>query len=169
MSFVRTARTLGLLATIAVAPTFARADETKIPMSEVPKAVLDTVKAKFPKTEIKQAIKEVEDGKTSYEIETKEGCRAIDVVLKPDGTILAVEKEIAVGDLPKAVAAAIEAKYPKATIGKAEMLLEYEDGKEETEYEVVLTTVDKKEVEVKLTPAGKIVDNEEKDKNEKKN
>ena len=157
MRFVRPVRTLALLATITFVPVFGRADDEKVPLSDVPKAVLDAVKAKFPKTEIKQAIKEVEDGKTSYEIETKEAGRAIDLTLKPDGTILSVEKEVAVADLPKAVTAAIEAKYPRATIGKAELLLEYEDGKEESEYEVAVTTADKQEVEITLTPEGKIV------------
>lgn len=157
MSFVSNARKLALFAAVAVFPAIARADETKIPLSEVPKAVLDAVKAKFPKTEIKQAIKEVEDGKTSYEIETKEGDRSIDINLKPDGTILSFEKELAVGDLPKAVMTAIETMYPKAKIEKAELLTEIEDGKEETVYEVALTTADKKETEVKLSPEGKIV------------
>jgi hypothetical protein len=140
-----------------------RADEEKIPLKDVPKAVIDAVKAKFPKGEIKNAAKEDEDGKTTYEVAVKADGRSIDVALKADGTILEIEKEVAAKDLPKAVAAAVEAKYPKATVKKAEEIIAYKGGKEEKSYEVVVTETGKKDVEVKLSADGKIVKHEEDD------
>jgi uncharacterized membrane protein YkoI len=140
-----------------------RADEEKIPLKDVPKAVLDAVKAKFPAGEIKSAEKEVEDGKTTYEIALKDKGHALEVSLKADGSILEIEKKIAAKDLPKAVAAAVEAKYPKATIKKAEEIVEFKKGKEEKCYEVVVTEAGKKSVEVKLSADGKVVKHEEED------
>lgn len=147
----------------------ARADEEKIDLKDVPRAVLDAVKAKFPKGEIKSAEKEDEDGKTTYEVAVKADGHAIDVALKADGTILEIEKEVAAKDLPKAVAAAVEAKYPKATVKKAEEIIAFKGGEEEKSYEVVVAETGKKAVEVKLSADGKIVKHEEEDddKNEK--
>jgi hypothetical protein len=88
----------------------------------------------------------------------------IDVILKEDGTIEVIEAEIAVKDLPKAVTAAIEAKYPKATLKKAE-----EVTKGDKKYlEVVVVTADKKTVEVEVDAKGKILNEEKIEKKEEK-
>ena len=47
----------------------ARADEEKIAVDKLPAAVKKAIKNKFPKAEIEKASKEVEDGKTTYEVE----------------------------------------------------------------------------------------------------
>src|SRR3954470_4414953 len=86
-----------ILGTLAMA-TFSLADEEKISVKELPKAVLKAVKEKFPKAEIKGAAKEEEDGKTTYEVMLKVKGRSIDVAMKADGTILEIEKEIAIDD-----------------------------------------------------------------------
>lgn len=144
--------TLGLMAMAS-----AVAADDKIPLDQVPKAVMDAVKAKFPGAEITGAEKEEEDGKTIYEIALKDKGQAIDVSLKPDGTIVSMEKEITFKDLPAPVAKAVEGKYPKATIMKVEEVLE--GGK--TKYEVLLTTAAKKKIEVVLDPTGKILEEED--------
>jgi uncharacterized membrane protein YkoI len=130
----------------------------------VPKPVVNSVKAKFPGAELKAAVKEVEDGKTLYEVSIIYQGKSIDVVAKPDGAITAIEKLIDEKDLPKPVVTAITAKYPGAKVKKAEELTE--DGK--VSYEVSLTTAAKKSVSVTLDPKGKILEKEgegeEKDK-----
>ena len=133
----------------------ARGDEEKIPLDRVPAAVRKAVTTKFPKAELKGASKEVEKGKTTYEIQMTLDGRNVDVLLEEGGKILAVEKEIAAKDLPAAVSGAIKAKYPDAPIKKAEEITEGETKK----FEVVLT-VGKKTVEVVLDPKGKILDTE---------
>lgn len=143
-----------------------RADEEKIPLQDVPRAVLDAVKTRFPNGEIKSAEKEVEDGQTSYEIALRDGGHAIDVALSANGAIVEIEKEIAVKDVPKPVASAVAAKYPGATIRKAEEIVAYKGGKEEKSYEVVVAESGKKSVEVKLSADGKIVKHEEDDEDE---
>jgi uncharacterized membrane protein YkoI len=126
----------------------------------VPKAALDAVKAKFKDAELVSAQKEKEDDKLVYEINLKHKGQTIEVTVTPDGKIVSIEKTIAAKDLPKAVAEAIESKYPKATIKLAEEVIE--GGK--TNYEVLLATADKKMVEVVLNPEGKIVKEEKKGK-----
>jgi len=151
----------GLLGLVSAA----RADEEKVPLKDVPRTVLDAVKARFPGAELTGAAKETEDGKTTYEVALKEKDRNVDVALTAEGKIVEIEREIAAGALPKAVAAAIEAKYPKATVKKAEEIVEFDGGKESRSYEVVLA-VAKKTLEVKLSPEGKVLKEEDDDEAE---
>ena len=138
---------------MAVSVSGARADEEKVALEKVPKAVVDAVKARFPGAVIKESVKEVEDGKTSYELGITYKGHSIDVVSKPDGTILAVETVIEAADLPAAVSKTVKDKYPKATIKKAETI--EADGK--LNYEVILEVSAGKEVEVVLDKSGKIL------------
>jgi uncharacterized membrane protein YkoI len=138
------------------------ADEEKIPLDKLPKAVLDAVKAKYPGAELKGAGKEEKNGKTIYEVSLKHKESSYDVSLTPDGKIIEVEKTIAAKDLPAPVAKAIEQKHPKSTIKKAEEITA--DGK--VKYEAVIVTADKKTLEVVLDPSGKILEEEEDDEKE---
>ena len=163
-----------------------RADEQKIDVKDLPKAVLAAVKAKFPEGKVTAAAKEEEGGKVTYEVALEdEEQQDRDVAVSAKGKILEVEKTIEEKKLPKAVAAALAAKYPKAKIKKAEEIVKYDEEEDEGEkekakageregnektFEVVLTVEGKGDVEVKLSPAGKILDdeNDEDDKVEKK-
>lgn len=138
-----------------------QADEHKIPLSDVPKTVINAVKLKFPRAELEQAVKEVEDKETSYEIRLLNAGKHVTVSLDEKGEIEEIETEIAMSDLPKPVAAAIAGKYPKATFKKAEEVVEIEDGKEEKGYEVDVVTAAGKSVEVKVDASGKIDEDEE--------
>jgi hypothetical protein len=149
----------GLLSAVSVS----RADEEKVALTDVPKAVMDSVMKKFPVATAVGASKETEDGKTTFEVELKDKGKSVDVSLKPDGTILEIETEVAPKDLPAAVTAAVTAKYPGSKIEKAESIVEFEDGKEEKSYEVVVMTAAKKSVEVKVSPAGKVLEDEDED------
>ena len=72
---------VGLLA--LAASTWAQ--EEKVPLDKVPAKVKDAVKAKYPKAEILVAVKEVEDGKTFYEFELKEGNKTFEAKFDADG------------------------------------------------------------------------------------
>jgi hypothetical protein len=144
-----------LACVLSIAGMEARADEKEIPLDKVPAAVMKAVKAKFPRIEIKAASEETEDGKTEYEIESIVDGAATDIVLKPDGTILAIEKEIKEKDLPAPVLKTLKAKYPKAKVKKYEELTK---GTEVT-YEMALEGAgDVKEVVIDKT--GKVVEEE---------
>jgi hypothetical protein len=142
-----------------------RADEEKVALAKVPKAVLEAVKARFPDAKLLGAETEKEDGKTVYEIAIKDKDQKIEVTATSDGKLVSIEKQIAARDLPKTVAITLEAKYPKATYKMIEEVIEVKDGKERVEgYEVLLVTAEKKQLEVVVAPDGKISKEEKKDK-----
>ena len=146
---------LGLL---VVAPG-AQADEEEIPLKDVPRAVIDAVKAKFPDAKMKKAVKEEEDGRTVYELSFTHEDKDYEIEAKADGTIVAVEKQIAVSDLPEAVVKGVKAKYPDAKIEEAK---EVTAGLKVT-YEVEIETAKKKELEITLDASGRILKTEEED------
>ena len=145
-----------------------RADEEKVPLDKLPKAVLEAAKKRFPKAEVKEASKETnDDKKTVYEVTLKEDGKNIDVTLTPEGKITLIEKEIDRKDLPKAVADTFDKKYPKATYKIVEEVIKVVDGKETLEYyEALLVTADKKTFEVEVLPDGKFKGETEKKEKE---
>lgn len=145
------------LSMLAVA---ARAGEEKISPDELPSAVRKAVKKKFAEAKVRGASKEVEDGRTVYEVELTVEGHAVDVTLSARGKILEVEKEIPASRLPEAVREAVAAKYPGAKIQKAEAITRGEDGP--VRYEVVIKG------EVVLTARGKFVEADEDDEEHEK-
>lgn len=117
--------------------------ERKVTKGEVPAAVHAAFAKVFPKAQIIGYAEEKEEGKTLYEVESKEGATHRDVTFEPDGKLVVVEESIEVKDLPAAVRATLEKEKGKCEL--AERLIrgkvfEYEfhmvDGK--NEYEVVI-------------------------------
>lgn len=157
---------------LVVFATPVRADEEKVPLDKVPKAVLEVVKKRFPKAEVVGTSKETDKDKTVYEVELKQDGKTIDVTLTPEGVITTIEQQIDAKDLPKPVAEALDKKYPKATYKIIEIVYAVKDGKEALDfYEVDLVTADKKEFEVKIAADGTVKEVEEKkaEKKEEKN
>jgi hypothetical protein len=145
----------------------ARAEESTVPLDKLPKAVIESIKKKFPTAELVEATEEKEDGELEYEVTVKVAGKKIDVTVEADGKIEGYEKEIAINELPAAVTATLEKTYPKATKKSAEAVFEIEDGKDELEfYEVQLETADKKMVEAKIKADGTLI--ADKDQKEEK-
>jgi hypothetical protein len=141
----------------------AAADEQKISLGDLPKAVLGAVKARFPGAELREASKETEKGKTIYEVSLKDKGVAVDAALTGEGKFVEVERTIDPKALPRAVAAAVGGKYPKATVRKAEEVIKFEGAKGSKSFEVVLKTEAGKTMEVKLSPEGKVLEEESED------
>jgi hypothetical protein len=136
----------------------AAAEEKKIRVDQVPASVMKAVRARLPGVVVRSAEKEVENGVTVYDLELTCQGRKYEMDVKPDGTILELEKEVAARDLPQAVQTALETRYPKATY-KEIMEVNKVKGKTETpvEYEVNLVTADNKKMEVTVSLDGKKV------------
>jgi uncharacterized membrane protein YkoI len=148
---------------VALAGPAVRADEEKIPLDKVPKAVMDAAKKKFSGAEWIGASTEKEDGKTVYEVELKHKGQHIDATFNEDGSLVSLEKEIKEAALPKAVSGAIAKKYPGAKYQIIEEVWHVKDGKEFLDYyEAVVATGDKKKFEVEVTADGTIKKTEEK-------
>ena len=130
-------------------PAAAKAED---PAAKLPKPILDAFKQAYPKAVIKGASSEKENGKIQWEVESTDNGLARDLVYNPDGTVVSIEEAIPAASLPAAVTAALKAKYPKATITKAEKLLK---GKAIT-YEMAITGAGTAK-SIEITPEGKIV------------
>lgn len=145
-----------LLASLTAFSINARADRDKVALTDVPAAVLDAVKVRYPKAEIKSAEKETDRGRTYYEIESRLNGRELEVTLEPNGTIVEIEKDVAAGDLPKPVADAVAANHPDARIKKAQEVIKLKSGKEMKHFDVDLE-VGGKDLDMKVAPDGKII------------
>ena len=108
----------GLVAAVLLLASAAPAQDKKdkLDLDKIPKKVMDTLKAKFPKAEIQKWTKEKEGDKVVYDIEFKQGTQKFEADIFEDGTIHNWEKEIAAKDLPEAVTKAVDKKYPKSTL-----------------------------------------------------
>jgi Putative beta-lactamase-inhibitor-like, PepSY-like len=136
-----------------------RAQEEVVPQDKIPAAVMKALLAKFPKAKIDKCTKAKEGDDVVYDIEFKQEGRKCEADIKENGTYINYEMAIEAKDLPSVVRDAIDKKYPKATL--KDIMEEKEvHGKDEklSAYEVVLVTADKQEVEVRLSPDGKILE-----------
>ena len=150
---------LGLLFSAA-----ARAQEEKIDLNKVPKPVLDAVKAKFVGAKLTGAAKEMAEGKVVYEVAFTYKDYKYEVECTPDGSFIAIDKQIDAKELPKEVAKTLSDKYPKAKYN----LIEEVTKKDKIEYyEVDLTTADNKKIEVLVGPTGKVIKEEKKEEKKK--
>lgn len=153
----------GMLAALVlgamVSPAQGQDKKDKLDLDKIPKKVMDSLRTKFPKAVIHQWTKAKEGDDVVYDIEFKQDDRNFEADIKEDGTIVNWEKEIAAKDLPKVVVAAVEKRYPMA---KLKTIMELTDVKDKKEtpggYEITLETSDKREVEVTVSPEGKIVE-----------
>jgi uncharacterized membrane protein YkoI len=148
--------------------TTARADDEKdkkVPLDKVPKAVMDAIKGRFPGADISSVEKEKEDGKVVYDVELKHEGRKYEMDIQEEGTIIEVEKEVALKDVPEAVTKAVKEKFPNATIKEVMEVNKVKDKEEKPDhYEVTIETGDNKKKEVVVSLDGKIKKGEEKDK-----
>ena len=130
-----------------------------VPQDKIPKAVMDALLGRFPKARIDKCTKAKEGDDIVHDIEFKQDGRKCEADIKENGTFINYEKAIEAEDLPRAGRSAIEKRYPKAIL--KEIMEETEvKGKDEklSAYEVVLVTADKKDVELRLSPEGKILE-----------
>jgi DNA-binding beta-propeller fold protein YncE len=136
---------------IALAQGAKPAPKAADPAATLPAPILTAFRTSYPNAAIKAAAKETENGKTVWEVESIDNGLARDLIYNPDGTVVEFEEQVEPASLPAAVSAALAAKYPKATIVKAEKLMK---GTTLT-YEMALKGAAVKSVE--LTADGKAV------------
>jgi Putative beta-lactamase-inhibitor-like, PepSY-like len=135
------------------------AQEKAITPDQIPKAVMAALLAKFPKATIDKCTKAREFFTVVYDIEFNQEGRKFEADIKENGSYINYETAIEATALPKAVSDAIAKKYPNSVM--KEIMEETEvKGKIEklSAYEVVLQLADGREAEVRVSPAGKILE-----------
>ena len=145
---------LGLLVLTASHPAWAE----RLPLHMVPKPVLDAVAARFNNARIASADKDRGHQGFVYEVTIRHEGKNVDVTVTPEGVILLIKREIAAADLPAPITRALETTYPKATYEAVEAVTTV-NGHQETlaYYEVDLVTAQRKLVEVRVSPDGRIL------------
>jgi uncharacterized membrane protein YkoI len=143
----------------------AQGSEKKVKMKDLPKAVQKTVQEQSNGGTISGLSKEVEHGKTYYEVELKVNGHGKDMLIDPTGAIVEVEDEVTMDSLPPAVKTALEAKAGKGKIIKVESITK---NNTLVAYEAQVNTAGKKS-EIKVGPEGKAIkdDGEEDEAKEK--
>jgi hypothetical protein len=122
--------------------------EHQIPSASVPAAVREAFRRAYPTAHATKYSTEVENGKTLYEVVSRDGDVHRTLEVAADGTILEVETQVAPADLPPAVRAAAEANG--AHIVLAERVVAGRD----TTYEI---KIQGRRGELKLRPDGRQV------------
>ena len=98
------------------------AAEKKMKIQDLPPAVQQTVKDQTKNATLVGVTKEVEKGKTQYELETKANGKTRDLIIDESGAIVLVEQEVTLDSIPAPAKAAIEKKAAGGKITKVETL-----------------------------------------------
>jgi uncharacterized membrane protein YkoI len=106
-----TKRQLGSLAgALCVFSAAIAVAEQKVQVKDLPPAVQQAVQANLNGGTLKGLSKEIEKGKTQYEVESMLNGHARDFLLDASGGLIEVEEELAMDAVPAAVKAAAEAR-----------------------------------------------------------
>ncbi len=127
--------------------------EKKMQMKNLPPAVQATVKEQSKGATIRGLAKEVEKGKTLYELELKVNGHNKDMMIDASGKIISVEEQVALDTLPAPVKAEIVKQAGKGKIVIVESLTE---GGTLIAYEAAIKTGGKSR-EIKISPDGKLM------------
>ena len=149
----------------------AQAKDKNVKIADLPEAVTAAVKKACPDGTITEAEIEKEHGTTIYEIELKVGKNEAEVEVTADGTIIEIETELTMADLPKAVADAIT---KAANGGKVKEIEKEEERAEVKNGKVVELKTPKvvyeaeikqngKEIEIEVDADGKVLGKEVED------
>jgi hypothetical protein len=94
--------------------------ESHVPCNTLPAVVLQHAKLEAGDATVRGCVKDRENGKLTYEVETLKDGKSKDITLDVSGTVLEVEQEVAVSSLPPAVSDAIAKAAHSGKIGKVE-------------------------------------------------
>jgi uncharacterized membrane protein YkoI len=130
----------------------ALASEKAVTMQDLPAAVQRTVQEQSKGAIIRGLSKEVEGGRTVYEVEMKVKGLGKDVTMDASGAVIEVEEEVALESIPGAARAAIVKAAGSAQITKVERV----SAGTQTAYEAHLRK-DGKRSEVKVTGDGRLL------------
>jgi hypothetical protein len=141
----------GIFVTIAFLASAGNAAEKKLKMADLPAAVQKTAQEQTKNAELKGLSKEVEKGKTFYEIETMLNGKSRDLLVDPTGAIVEVEEATTLDSIPAPAKAAFEKAAQNGKILKVETVTKGS----EVSYEAVVSKNGKKS-EVAVTADGAI-------------
>jgi uncharacterized membrane protein YkoI len=133
-----TSRRVPILPTCSFVAMFAigiaNCQESKIKFSDLPPAVQDTAKAESKGATVRGYSKEIEKGKTEYEVQLLVNGKSRDVSIDPSGKVIETESQVDFASVPDKAKAAIQKEAGGAKVEKVE---EVKSG-QATVYEAVI-------------------------------
>ena len=152
---------LGLVGATSGCASMHKDHAQKLSTSDVPARVMDPVRARFPGAQVTSVEREKENGQIIYDFELTQNGRKYESDVRDDGTIVEIEKQVNLTDVPPAVTRGVHDKYANATITEV-MEVNKVNGRQETpdHYEVVLSTGGggAKDKEVNVSMDGKVTE-----------
>ncbi|MFH1370277.1 MAG: PepSY-like domain-containing protein [Planctomycetota bacterium] len=113
-----------MIIVVAMGCVLTYAEKSKDKKVSLPAAVTDAISSMHPGAVVKEANLEEEETKV-YEVVIEQNGQEIELTIAPDGTVVEVTTEVAVKDLPPAVARAITDASGGARIEKVENEVTY--------------------------------------------
>jgi uncharacterized membrane protein YkoI len=129
------------------------ASEYRVKLADLPPAVQATVKEQGKGATIRGYAKEVENGKTTYEVEMTVNGHGKDISMDESGAVVEVEEEVPLDSIPSSAKAAIEEAAGAGKILKVESIAQ---GGTVVAYEAQVRHGSKRS-EVRVNPEGKPV------------
>lgn len=143
-----------LICSFAISCSNLYAQHKKYTEKDMPDEVISSFQKYFPGAEVLGYDKETENGTTTYEVECISGDRK-DIQFEKDGTIIEIEEEMNISDLPEKVVTSLNNNYNSPEILKTEKVTKGND----TLFEVVIK-YKKKKHEIRLDKEGNILEKE---------
>lgn len=131
---------------------FFRLKQKKIPLSEVPQAVINSLKERHPDAKIIKVEEEHHFAIKLYEVKFKLDGKKQELLYTPQGEYFGFEEDINISELPEAVINSLKQTFHKLSIEKAEKI-KHPDGRIEYEIDV---KGDNEEWEMIMTSTGEI-------------
>jgi hypothetical protein len=128
----------------------ALAAEHSVVCNTLPSAVRQKAKLALDGATVRECIRDISKGRTTYELETVKNGYSKDITFDPDGNVIEIEEQIDFASQPPLVAAAIQRKKGAGPIGKIESVTR---GGTVISYETTVTR-DGKPHEIAFRPDG---------------
>ncbi len=140
-----------------------RAGDGPVPVSidKLPKSVVQTIKAKYPKAQLLSAGKETADGESHYLVNLKADAESFRLTLTPRGKLLESSRKVDLKYASKYVELALRKNYPGAKVDEArERIVDPGKANKKT-FIVTITTPANKKLEVTFDPRGSVLEEKE--------
>jgi DNA-binding beta-propeller fold protein YncE len=128
-----------------------------IKLDDAPLAVRKAIEGRFPGAKVSTTERETDNGKVVFEVQlTHKDCK-YEMHIKENGIIEAIEKEIALMDVPERILKAVKDRYPRANIQGAMKVDTVKDKKETPDHYLIAVMIGEKKREISVSLDGKTV------------
>jgi hypothetical protein len=133
----------------ACTPQIATCKEQSISFNDLPSAVQETAKRESQGAKVRGYAKEMDKGKTEYEVQLLVAGKSKDIAIDPEGKVLETEQEVALNSIPKEARSAITQKAQGAKVERVEQV----KSEKPTVYEALIHKSGKKQ-EIRVLENG---------------